>query len=496
MEQKQSFSRGKRTWFYLSAWLNTFSLLVLIAVVNYLAAGWHTRFEWSDLTRVQLSPQTLKVLDLVTNDLNATIVFDQDEEEDLYHLVSGTLKEYAEKNPRIRLRSIDITRQDAETKLLLAQHKLQNLKDKNFVLFEQQGKTRAVFANELSDYDLKAVMTGESEQFKRTHFKGEMLFSAGIFSLIYGKEIKAYFLTGHGEHDPTNLDGEHGYGKLGQILSNEHNVVWTTLDLRRTNAVPTDCQLLIIAGQKGKLADNEYSALTNYVQQGGRALVLLNNAYTGGRAGIDYVLTNWGIIAPETIITDEEFSPTGQDLLTAKIDPEHPVTRPLVKDDLKIRLIVPRPIGKGPAVSSAVEAPKIKVLLASSANSVQQNMRPVAERQAVKGSFPLALALEQGSIQGLTGDRGAMRMIIVGDSLFLDNEIIQYTANHYFASQAFGWLLSRPQFMLEGLGPRPVKDYTLFLKPGDARFIQILFLGVFPGVILLLGLLVWAGRRR
>ena len=495
-DNKQSFSRGRRTWFFLSAWLNTFSILVLISVVNYLAAGWYQRFEWSDLTRLQLSPQTLKILELVTNEVNVTIVFDQQGEEDLYHLVSGTLREYAAKNPKINLRSIDLTRQDAEAKLLLAQHKLANLSDKNFVLFELAGRTRAVFANELSDYDINAVIAGESEQFRRTHFKGEMLFSAGLFSLLYGKEIKAYFLTGHGEHDPYNIEGEHGYGRFGQILSNEHNVVWSTLDLRRTNAVPADCQLLVIAGQKGKLADNEHNALTNYFQQGGRALVLLNNVYTGGRAGIEYVLTNFGVGSADSIVFDEQFSPTGQDLLTANMNPNHPVTRSLVKDDLKVRLIVPRPLGKYGELLAGVEAPKVDRLLWTSEGAVEQAMRQGATSKQRKGSFILALSLEQGSIKGLTGDRGAMRMVVVGDSLFLDNEIIQYTANHYFASQAVGWLLSRPQFMLEGLGPRPVKDYTIMASGADMRFIRILFLGVFPGVILTLGLLVWFGRRR
>ena len=117
------------------------------------------------------------------------------------------------------------------------------------------------------------------------------------------------------------------------------------------------------------------------------------------------------------------------------------------------------------------------------------------DRQAT--SFPLIVAAEQGGIKDVNTDHGTTRLVVVGDSLCLDNEIIDTVpGNAYFAALAANWLLDRPQVLLQGLGPRPLKEYKLIMTGSQRQSVQWLLLAGMPGAILLLGGLVWLRRRR
>ena len=50
--------------------------IALVVMVNYLASGYAKRCEWAANTQAQLSPQTLRVLETLTNDINVTVFFD------------------------------------------------------------------------------------------------------------------------------------------------------------------------------------------------------------------------------------------------------------------------------------------------------------------------------------------------------------------------------------------------------------------------------------
>jgi len=113
------------------------------------------------------------------------------------------------------------------------------------------------------------------------------------------------------------------------------------------------------------------------------------------------------------------------------------------------------------------------------------------------GVYPLLAAVEQGVINGVNATRaGGTRIVVAGDSDFLDDEIIdRVSGNRYFAGLALNWLLDRPQVLLSGLGPQPIKQYNLNMTRSQTRAVQWLFLAAMPGAVLALGALVWLRRR-
>ena len=482
------------------------AVLALVVMVNYLGARHYLRFQWSGHGKIVLSPQTARVLRSITNQVKVTVFFDAREEveEQIQSLTTAWLKEYNYVNPKIVCKAVDPARHPADAELILAAYKLTALKDRNFVILDCDSRTKVIYQNELVDYQMEPVEGGQPREYKKkmVGFKGEVLFTTALFNLSQPRQYKICFLQGHGEHDPENAKDPHGYAKLAEVLQEKTNAQLEKLSLRGTNEVPADCQLLIVAGPRQPMDESELAKIEDYLRRGGRLFALLNNMAAGGRSGLEQVLARWGVGVGDKAILDPRFSPTsGGDLLTATRY-QHPIMKALASDseDNRVRLVLPRAVGKLQSAAPKPDAPKVDVLAATSEGGTEVSEfrngvpypNPYQDRQGV---FPLIAAVED-NIRGVSTERGSTRMVVVGDSLCLDNELIDTPpANHYFAALTANWLLERPQVLLDGLVPQPLKSYRLVMTNQQLQTVQWLLLGGLPGAVLLLGTLVWWGRR-
>src|SRR4030095_6681125 len=101
---------------------------------------------------------------------------------------------------------------------------------KNLVIFEGIGSKRIISAGELSDIDVQPLLRGESQEARRTHFKGEIMFTSALLTVTSSRPLKAYFLQGHGEHRPDDDNKIIGYSRFAALLR-ENNITWEPLTL-------------------------------------------------------------------------------------------------------------------------------------------------------------------------------------------------------------------------------------------------------------------------
>lgn len=499
---KPSFSKNRRwlTWF--NTIIGVAAVIALVGMANYIASGHFKRFQTSSRLRQEITPQTKALLSHLTNQVEVTIFFDQQDQAQIYSLTLALLKQYTYANPKIHVQTLDYTSSPGKAAVLLSKYKLSNLKDKNFVVFDCDGRTKIVYGNELYDYDLSSLMSGESKEVRRDSFKGELLFSSAIFSVTYPRELKAYFVYGHGEHDPENHASDVGYAKFASLLKDEANIDWKRLSLFGTNEIPDDCQLLIIAGPgSAHFQESELAKIETYLKQGRCLLVLLNNIALGTASGIENVLAKWNVAVLPYKIEDKGFQPTGDDLLPAWQNPDHPITKSMVAADMRPRLVLPRSVFyKASTNTQPAGAPQVAVLAATTTNAIglyqtRNSNGELEMHQTPNGNFPVIVAVEHGSIKNVTTERGVTRMVVIGDSLCFDNQLLDSGANHYFANSVINWLVDRPQLLLAGIGPRPIAEYQLLLTKDQSKKLQWLLLAGLPGGVLLFGGLVWLKRR-
>lgn len=497
---KPSFSRGRRWLLWCNTIVGVVAVFALVAMANYLASGYFKRFQVSANSRFEITPQTSALLKRLTNQIDVTVFYDQQDNQEIYGLVSSLLKQYSYANPNILIQIIDYKRSSGKAATLLAKYNLGTLKDNNFVVFDSGGRVKVVYGKDLYDYDINAVLAG-SGSVRRNAFKGELLFSAALFAVTDLQRPKAYFVYGHGEHDPEIGGSDTGYAKFASLLKDEINMDWEKLSLFGTNEIPADCQLLIIAGpSKAQFQDYELDKIETYLKEGRRLLVLLNNVAINASSGIEQTLAKWNVGVEGYKIEDKGHSVTGDDVVPARLKGDHPVMKSLVAESLQIYLVMPRTVFSNSVSSArAADAPQVDVLAMTSTNAVGRFRTREAngkiEVREITGAFPLIVAVEHGSIKNVTTARGVTRILVVGDSLCFDNQLLDQAANHYFASSAVNWLIDRPQMLLAGMGPRPIKEYKLMVTRSQMKKLQWILLAGMPGSILFLGGLVWLRRR-
>jgi hypothetical protein len=494
-----SFSPRRKWSIALSVTAATVAVLVLLIGVNYLSSKYFFhRFYLSANTDIRLSSRTLSVLKALTNRVDVTIFYDK--EDPLYPDIVSLLREYqAHARKELTVTTIDYYGEPGRAADFRSTHQdLTSLTNRNFIMFESEGHLPDfVDGNWLKPYtygleettnenDPKVSLTR-----KQTVFNGEMLFTAKIFGVTQAKPLKAYFLQGHLERSPSDK-GDDGYSTMVEVLHRNHVATATLDNLLGTNAVPLDCNLLIIARPQAEFQPVEQEKISQYLDQGGRLFALFDVQSVAHNIGLEDIFAKWNVRVTHSMVLDPELSggadQLGSAFLATNLAP-HELTKSLMGS--AIEFVLPRPIQRIKAPSqTAADEPQVTELAFSSVHSHLKDI-PNSEPRA----YPLMVAVEKAAAKGVVTERGTTRMIIAGDSNFLDNQIIPAAMNNQFADAAINWLLERTT-LLSGVGPRPISQYRLMMTPHQIATVKGLLLGAIPGGILLFGGLVWLRRRK
>jgi ABC-type uncharacterized transport system involved in gliding motility auxiliary subunit len=480
---RTSFSIGRRWMIALNVVIAGIAVLALAVMANYLSSRHFQRVHWAN-ERFQLSPLTLRLLESLTNTVKVIVFFDADPGNPVYSDVKGLINEYELVCPKLEVQYVDYFTQPGPAKVIKSTYALSPNTDKDLVVFDANGVWKIVYANELSDYDLSGMFAGQ--EIKRKAFKGERAFTSAILNVTESRQFKAHYLIGHGEHDPTAEDSQAGYLEFVRVLQ-EKKVSVQPLSLQ-TNEVPADCQLLVIAGPRYSLSAHELEEVDEYLNRGGRALVLFNALETRTKIGLEQLLSKWGVVVGDDNVLDLSETKAGQNLaLYVNRFGRHDIVAPLA--GARLTLIAPHSV-RGRAGAQSAETAKVVELGFTSEHGIARSRQG---REESSGVIPVMAAVDKGTIQGVSADRGSTRLVVVGDSGFLANGPIDFDANRDFANLAINWLLDRTQFM--AIGPRPIREYRLSLSQSQMRKARWTLLGAMPGSVLLLGLLVWFRRR-
>lgn len=487
----QSFSPGRRWKVGFNVFLQTLLVLAVIVMANYIGSLFSQQYFLSSQTRVKLSPHTVSMLQSLTNHVDVTVYYDKNN--NMYSTVMALLNEYHRLDPRIHITVVDYVRNPGEAAVIQQKYHIPPQAAnpngpplKNLIIFDCDGHMRPVPGNALVQLGPDG-MKDKKIEFAPKYFKGEMMFTAALQAVTNPKPFIAYYLVGQGEPSPVDT-GDNGYLKFGSILG-ENYIRLAGLTLLGDNDIPSDCNLLIIAGPRQRFSDPELTKIDHYISRGGRLLVMFDYYSVGQPTGLEDVLSHWGVNVGEDSVQDRTCTMSGNDVLVMNFNKSNPVVNPLANSELE--MILPRSVGPINDPNARPDAPTVTPLATTSDNTVLWGIHDVRPH-----SYPLMVAVEGGSANNSVPNPGAnMRMLVIGDSMFLNNKYIEAAANRDFAGYAVNWLLDRAS-LLKGIGPRPVVSYRLEMTKPQLWDVRWLLLGALPGTVLTLGGLVWLRRRK
>ena len=485
LEERPSFSVRQKWRIGVHVVVSTVALFAIAVMLNYLAHRHNERIYLSRMALQELSPLTRQMLATLTNKVKIIVFFDR--REPLFGPVSALAKEYEARSPNVEVEFVDY-RMPGRAEAIRAQYKLAMGSDASRIIFDSGGQVRTVLGTELSEFDLN----NEQREIRRVGFKGEQLFTSAILNITQTEPVTAYYLQGHGEHDPASTDDQRGYSRFTTLMEN-NNVIVKTVGPLVSTGVPEDCGLLIIAGPLRPFDPREVEAIEKYLNEGGRLFLLYNINAVSTPTGLEEMLWNWNVEVGFNWVQDEELAQAGAsgEILTGNFGP-HPLVRPLLRSSLK--LIAPRTVGQRKAAPTTPNPAKVVEIVSTGPNGQAIVPRGGNEWEVQRrGVIPLIVAVERGGVQGVTSE-GSARLVVSGDSFFLSNLAFNQAANSDFGAVALSWLVNRDSLLNE-IGPSPVSEYQILLTESEMRMLRWLFLGAIPGGVLLLGGIVWMRRR-
>jgi ABC-type uncharacterized transport system len=503
---KPSFSPGRKWSIGFSVAVMTVAAFAVVVMLNYLSGQIFRRAYLSSNTRIELSTRTTSLLRALTNRVQVTVYCSKDDPSmrDVFGDLADLLKEYTAANPNLGVHYIDYDRDPGAAEQFKIKYNLTGSTNRNLILFDCESRIKIVNGDALVQKQLESVSRDNPQEIgfrrKPVAFVGELLFTGALIGVTNPKPLKAYFLEGHGEHRLDNADDPKGYAKFADVLR-LNCVDVEKLTLLGTNTVPEDCSLLIIAGPRDVFPPVELSRIEKYLGEGGRLLALFNELSAEHPTGLEKLLAKWGVNVTAGIVKDPDYfaTPEGFDVVAAcgvklpsSFNIKHQVINSLI--GRRLQLILPREIDALDSSSQPDNGLKAEEILFSGPRSFLFLSNGGMVQKAA-GAKPLMVAVEKNAAKGVAAERGATRLLVVGDSIFLGNARIEFYANRDFAGYAVNWLLDRP-VLLEGVAPKSITEYRLQITNIQLQTVQWILLAAIPGGVLLLGGGVWLRRRK
>jgi ABC-type uncharacterized transport system involved in gliding motility auxiliary subunit len=442
-----------------TASLYTIVVIAALVLINWLGNRYNKTYDTTSNKRFTLSQETQKIV----KDLKQTATITYIDKASGFAQAKGTLDRYANLSPKIHIQYIDYQKQPTVARA----------------------------------YGLRYAGTAYVELGPRRE-EAKALTEEGITGAFL-KDLKGVrkvcFVSGSQEHQLDGTDSN-GLSQFKTMLERD-NYQAQGVTLVDKTAVPNDCNVLVIAGPGTDYAANEVTAIKNYVENGGRALILLDPPLDFGREHIAEntalvnLLENWGITEDKDLVLEQ--NPMGQ---LFGFGPEIPLISSYeshaIVADMK-NSFTGFPVARSLQIKNTGKVTNEK-LFSTSGNAIattklSTNEVNPSDPNNKKGPFVLGVAGSYNT--GKPNNPG--RLVVIGSSGFLDNSMIGFQSNRDLSLNTVNWLSSDEDLI--SIRPKEAEDRRLNVTQRQMNVFAYTVLIAIPLLIILGGVSIFVKRR-
>ncbi len=450
---------GRQARYGATASLYTIVVIAALVLINWLGNRYNKTYDTTSNKRFTLSQETQKIVKGLKQ--NATITYI--DKASGFAQAKGILDRYANLSPKIHIQYIDYQKQPTVARA----------------------------------YGLRYAGTAYVEIGPRRE-EAKALTEEGITGAFL-KDLKGVrkvcFVSGSQEHQLDGTDSN-GLSQFKTMLERD-NYQAQAVTLVDKTAVPSDCNVLVIAGPGTDYAANEVSALKNYIENGGRALILLDppldfgHEHIAENAALVNLLDSWGVTEDKDLVLEQ--NPMGQ---LFGFGPEIPLissyeSQPIVAD-MK-NSFTGFPVARSLQVKNTDKVTNAK-LFSTSGNAIattklSTNEVNPSDPSNKKGPFVLGVAGSYNT--GKPSNPG--RFVVIGSSGFLDNSMIGFQSNRDLAINTVNWLSSDEDLI--SIRPKEAEDRRLNVTQRQMNVFAYTVLIAIPLLIIIGGVSIFLKRR-
>lgn len=478
--------------------LQALLFLALFGGLNYIALNHGWRFDLTQNRQHSLSAETKSYLDGLERDVKVivTLTDDGDNEElaQSYHDITGLLREYAyatrnNLRGKITVREVDVyqNRKEAEELGL----------GPNTVTLICGDHPRVL---QLSDF---YRIGAKNSKLRKESFLGESVITAGILDVTSPGKKKIYFISGHGEMRPDDVNRTRGLSTLASELSQRKYEI-AGLDLSLVPKIPDDADhgLIIIAAPQSPFKLEEQEMLRNFLQtRAGRVILLLE---PGRSAGLENLLFDWGVIVYDKVVVDLDPNSLTENndlrLWTFVPDPVSHITDNIINGKMPVivspaALVVSDDLGR-----SANDGLAVKKLVVTSDKAWGESDYRSGTRfaytpgQDLKGRLGVMVISERTQpANNLPLSVRGGRLAVFGTYDIVTNKRIFTIGNLNLFLATVDWAADRDTKL--NIPVRQIQRFQLSLSQEELWRLRLGLLLVVPSVVAILGFVVYWTRR-
>jgi hypothetical protein len=356
--------------------------------------------------------------------------------------------------------------------------------------------------------------------------------STALVRLSRVGEYTVYFTSGHIEHDPTD-SGDFGVSIIyDSLVSIGINV--QILNLPIAESVPEDADALIIAGPAQGFSEADVAKLDAYLRSGGHIMITSDPPYIDDAiptsvsqnefmveadALSTYLWDTYGVRFRDDVISDRASS-VGSELNILIYGVDRRYSSLTEFPSVPIIFLLGRSIETKSPEELQTSPYRIEELLFTSPESFGERGNPNNEEGVhplrallfdpnfavdytegfdTAGPLYTAVAIKLRNESDFVGESPTPRLVLVGDTDWIRNINITgdtgATGNAVLWSRLSGWLLDEDELILPETQIRNDRIPATISDREETR-IWLVTLGLLPGVVLAVGVLVWGSRQR
>lgn len=461
----QRFLTGRQAKYGGNTLIAVIAFTLTLVIVNFLAFDNPTQV--ADLTEEQantLAPEMVAALEKLPEKVTATAFFTQNRSRESAEQLFGNIKA--------------------------------NSKDKFDYEFVDPNRDpqRAREAGITGDGKVLLQM-GDRSEIAASATESEIL--KALIRLINPEDRVVYFLTGHGERDPEQINEDNtALTRAGTTLKSKNYGV-KSLSLLAENKIPEDADVIIIAGPQRPISEKEVELLRGFLNGGGALVVMedptiLTNFGDAADPLAAMLTEDWGITLNNDFIIDLESSDPRLSIGFAEsYDTSHPITSQISNLDSFF------PLTRSLTLDFSKQGVELSQLVSTTDRSWgEKNFDSLTEAgwppsydEATETLGPLALAAASENLT--TGGR----VVVFGTSQFASDQVFDsgYGNSDLFINSV-DWAAEQ-----DAIGITPKQPVSRVFQPASQLRMLMLMLIVglvMPGIFIALGIVTWLQRRR
>jgi ABC-type uncharacterized transport system involved in gliding motility auxiliary subunit len=452
--------KARQTKYAAYAVVYTIVVLAIVTIANVLANRYVKTYDATSNKRYSLSDQTAKIVKGLKEPATITY-YDRPAG---FKQAKDVLDQYANLSPRIHVEYVDL--------------------EKNPMLARDAG---------VKSLGTAIVQVGaRKEEAKGLTEEG---ITGAFIRDLKNKTRTVCFVTGSGEHQIEDSD-RNGYSRLKDLLGKDQYET-KSISLLQKAEVPGDCTVLVVAGPSGEYQQPEVDAIKKFVEEGGRALLLLDPPLKFGRSEIadndalTALLQGWGVTLDKDLILD--LNPIGQ---LVGVGPEVALVSRYEQHAIVSEMkgsATGFPLTRSMDVKNTDKS-TVEKLFSSSENSLatsKLNSAKVDPNDPKNKKGPLTIAAAGSYKTGKENGQG--RFVVIGSSAWAANSFLNFNGNRDLALNTMNWLSSDEDLI--SIRPKEREDRRITMTQAQMKWVRITSQFLFPLAIVIAGVTVWWRRR-